>query len=113
MDEDPLRDWWKTHCPQGNKERIREKLKQNEAARKALYWDKLQGKVTDDWFRDFSAALEAERRQLEEQIQQPEQEIKLSRGLSKELVSIFIESISVGKRDPTTKQVPVVIQWRF
>lgn len=113
LEEDPLQDWWKTHCPQGNKERIREKLKQNEAARKALYWDKLQEKVTDDWFRDFSAALEMERRQLEEQIQQPEQEIKLPKGLSKELVSIFIESISVGKRDPTTKQVPVVIQWRF
>ena len=40
-------------------------------------------------------------------------EYKECRNLTKEMVSVLIDYIEVGKKDPITKYTPVIIHWRF
>jgi hypothetical protein len=70
--------------------------------------------------------LENKVAELKEQITQIEQTIVVyhnrkllvrqyvdTRSLTKEMVSVLVDHILVGRRDPLTKQTPIEIHWNF
>ena len=103
---------WQTmeHSPDSAK--LQKKLRENLNAQKALYTDYLRGKISEDWFEELSAAFRQEQEKLENQLT-PSPLPLMPTEPDSELLRIFVDYIQVGRRDPSTKKVPIVIHWRF
>lgn len=98
-----------------------------------LYMDKVKGLISESDFADMSKGFSAERDRLERVIADGEKQLteldeKIAVGnnrreliekytnlehLTREIVEILIDYISVGKRIPGTRDVPVEIHWNF
>lgn len=98
-----------------------------------LYMDKVKGLISESDFADMSKGFSTERDRLERVIADSEKQLteldeKIAVGnnrreliekytnlehLTREIVEILIDYISVGKRIPGTRDVPVEIHWNF
>ncbi len=98
-----------------------------------LYMDKVKGIITDADFVSLSRGLSEERENLEKTISETEVRVtkideKIERGdnrreivsrytgleeLNRETVEALIDFVSVGKRIPGTRDVPIEIHWNF
>ena len=98
-----------------------------------LYMDKVKGLISENDYVEMSKEFVADRNRLERVIvdgqkQLAEIEEKMAAGdnrrelidrytnlehLTREIVEILIDYISVGKRIPGTKDVPIEIHWNF
>lgn len=98
-----------------------------------LYMDKVKGLISESDYLEMSKDFTADRNRLEcavagEQDQLSEIEEKIAMGdnrrermkqytdlehLTREIVDILIDYISVGKRIPGTRNVPIEIHWNF
>ncbi len=98
-----------------------------------LYMDKVKGLISESDFADMSKGFSAERDRLERVIADGEKQLteldeKIAVGnnrreliekytnlehLTREIVEILIDYISVGKRIPGTRDVPIEIHWNF
>lgn len=112
---------------------MRQKIEDNHASMRSMYIDKVKGVITESEYIDLMVAFSEEKNAVEnqvselaEQIVQIEKTLALhqnkklliqqyvgGRTLSKEMVSILVDYILVGKRDPITKVTPVEIHWNF
>ena len=100
---------------------------------KTLYLDKVKGIITEDDFIQLSADLHKDKSTYENLIseltlqiaeiehkqtntandkEQLEQYLSLEH-LTHDIVNQLIDDISVGKRDPETKEIPIEINWKF
>ena len=97
------------------------------------YMDKVRGIISESDFIDLKKSFTADKEQLEYNIQTKQKQLDKvencisiggnpkelveqyinSEHLTRNLVENFIDSISVGKRIPGTKNVPVEIYWNF
>lgn len=100
---------------------------------KDLYLDKAKGRLGDEEFAAMSADFLADKNRMEQQLKDLRQgleriEQRFSTGdsrkeliaryldmehLTREIVEILIDHITIGHRDPETKRVPVDIYWNF
>ena len=100
---------------------------------RSLYLDKVRGILTEKDFLDMSGEFTAEKERLETLIAAGEQQLseldeRISAGddrrnlierytnpehLTREMVEVLIDYISVGKRTPGEKDPPVEIHWNF
>ena len=98
-----------------------------------LYVDKIKGIINDTDFVELSGRFRADREHLEHMIADSQKELqeldeRLRAGdsrrelilqytnlthLTREIVDILIDHIVIYRRDPETKQIPVVIHWYF
>ena len=98
-----------------------------------LYMDKVKGVITESDFLEMSEEFTSERTRLENAIVDAQKKLaeleeKLEKGdnrrelieqytnlehLTREMVETLIDYVSVGKRIPGTKNVPVEIHWNF
>lgn len=98
-----------------------------------LYMDKVRGLISEGDFADLSKGFSAERTRLERVVVETEKQLvqleeNIAAGdnrrelieqytnldhLTREVVETLIDYISVGKRIPGTKDVPVEIHWNF
>lgn len=98
-----------------------------------LYMDKVRGLISEGDFAELSKGFSAERTRLERVVVETEKQLvqleeKIAAGdnrrelieqytnldhLTREVVETLIDYISVGKRIPGTKDVPVEIHWNF
>lgn len=98
-----------------------------------LYMDKVRGLISEGDFADLSKGFSAERTRLERVVVETEKQLvqleeKIAAGdnrrelieqytnldhLTREVVETLIDYISVGKRIPGTKDVPIEIHWNF
>ncbi|MDR3644282.1 MAG: recombinase family protein [Clostridia bacterium] len=106
-------------------------IDRREKAIASLYLDRAGGAVSEEQFARLSRAFEAEKQQLQSRIGQltdEENDIR-SRGeeqkdlseqlrglltaepLARELVSLLIDSVEVGEKDPDTGEQPIRINW--
>lgn len=112
---------------------FRRKINDNHTAMRTLYLDKVKGTISADDYGALILQISEEKDSCEKQIAERNEQIgeiekKLAqhsnrqllaeqyagdRHLSKEMVSILIDYILVGKRDPLTKYTPVEIHWNF
>lgn len=112
---------------------LQQKIGINHASMRSMYMEKIKGAITEaeyiDWMITFSEEKNARENQiaeLTEHISQIEKTLAIhqnkelliqqyvgGRTLTKEMVSILIDYILVGKRDPVTKETPVEIHWNF
>mgnify|MGYP001073215024 CR=1 FL=1 len=115
------------------KAKLTKQLADNRAYLRILYTDKVKGLVTETDYLSMSADFSAERERMELQIRDTERHIEdlESRTLSgdqrkeivqrythvehltREMVEILIDYITVGKRIPGTQDVPIEIHWNF
>lgn len=113
--------------------KFRKKIDQNNTALRSLYLDKVKGIISEaeyleltEQFQNGKADFEAKIADLREQIRQIDitiatqhnkkqlaQQYVGARHLTKEMSDILIDCIYVGKRDPLTRDTPVVIHWNF
>lgn len=113
--------------------RLKRRIEENHTAMRSMYIDKVKGTITEDKYIDLMIRLGDEKNGFENQAaeltgQISEIETTLAihdnkkllvqqyvgtRSLSKEKVSILIDYILVGRRDPVTKYTPVEIHWNF
>lgn len=105
----------------------------NQAAMKELYVQKLRGQIEEKEYTEKLQSLSIENNDIESEIsalstQLAEVETSVHhfedkkalitqfrerRTLTKEMVSVLLDYIEVGKKDPATKVTPVVIHWNF
>lgn len=98
-----------------------------------LYMDKVRGLISEGDFADLSKGFSAERTRLERVVVETEKQLvqleeNIAAGdnrrelieqytnldhLTREVVETLIDYISVGKRIPGTKDVPIEIHWNF
>lgn len=98
-----------------------------------LYMDKVRGLISEGDFAELSKGFSAERTRLERVVVETEKQLvqleeKIAAGdnrrelieqytnldhLTREVVETLIDYISVGKRIPGTKDVPIEIHWNF
>ena len=88
-----------------------------------LYLDRARGGLSEQAFTDITAEFERERRRAEialawirQQLARAEERketFSLPEHLTREIVETLIDYISVGKRIPGTKDVPIEIHWNF
>ncbi len=98
-----------------------------------LYMDRVRGIITESDFVEYSKSFAAEKERLEHIIADGQSQIseidqKMETGdnrrqlierytslehLSREIVDALIDYISIGKRIPGTKDVPIEIHWNF
>lgn len=112
---------------------LQRKIDDNHTAMRTIYMDKVRGTISES---DYMAQIlqiseekdsyEKQISELNEQISQIDKTLAIhnnpkllvgqyvgNRHLSKEMVSILIDYILVGKRNPLTKYTPVEIHWNF
>lgn len=112
---------------------LQKAIEQNHAAMRSMYLDKVKGIISASKYADHVLALSEEKSNYEKEIIELTEHIgqiettlaihdnkKLlasqytgTRILSKEMVSILIDYILVGRKDPLTKETPVEIHWNF
>ena len=110
-----------------------QKVEKNHTVMRRIYMDKVKGSISESDYLDRIVQLSDEKAAIEkeitgrtEQIAQIDKNLaryhnkKLliqqyvgNRHLSKEMASILVDYILVGKRDPSTKETPVEIHWNF
>lgn len=98
-----------------------------------LYLDKVKGLISEQEYVEISAGFSAEKGQLEQRVehtrhQLSELDARMEAGdhrkaivehyanlehLTREMVEALVDYITVGKRIPGTKDVPVEIHWKF
>lgn len=125
---------------QGQKARLRtdlavyqKKIEEYAKGIRELYMDKVRGLISEGDFAELSKGFSAERTRLERVVVETEKQLdqleeKIAAGdnrrelieqytnldhLTREVVETLIDYISVGKRIPGTKDVPVEIHWNF
>ena len=109
------------------------KLNDYSDALKSTYLDKVKGVITETEYIDFSKSFAAGKERLEHIISETKNNLsildsRIAAGdnrrsiiekytnierLNREMVDILIDHITVGKRDPDTKEIPVEIHWNF
>lgn len=109
------------------------KIQKSQASMRTLYMNKVKGSIKEAEYLDLlldvtdeKVSYEKELEELTQQLAQINQTLCQNanrkelvqryvgtRELSKEMVSVLIDSVFVGKRDPITRQTPVEIQWNF
>jgi hypothetical protein len=100
---------------------------------RAMYMDKVKGNISESEYVEQSVKVTEEKISFEKQVTELTEQLaqiqttlaihdnkKLitsqyvgTRNLSKEMVSILIDYILVGRKDPLTKETPVEIHWNF
>ena len=125
---------------QGQKDRLsadlatyRKKALEYSKGIRDLYMDKVKGLISESDFIDMSKGFSTERDRLERVIADGEKQLaeldeKIAAGdnrreliekytnlehLTREIVETLIDYISVGKRIPGTRDVPIEIHWNF
>lgn len=125
---------------QGQKARLRtdlavyqKKIEEYAKVIRELYMDKVRGLISEGDFAELSKGFSAERTRLERVVVETEKQLvqleeKIAAGdnrrelieqytnldhLTREVVETLIDYISVGKRIPGTKDVPIEIHWNF
>ena len=125
---------------QGHKARLRtdlavyqKKIEEYAKGIRELYMDKVRGLISEGDFAELSKGFSAERTRLERVVVETEKQLiqleeKIAAGdnrrelieqytnldhLTREVVETLIDYISVGKRIPGTKDVPIEIHWNF
>lgn len=125
---------------QGQKARLRtdlavyqKKIEEYAKGIRELYMDKVRGLISEGDFAELSKGFSAERTRLERVVVETEKQLdqleeKIAAGdnrrelieqytnldhLTREVVETLIDYISVGKRIPGTKDVPIEIHWNF
>ncbi len=98
-----------------------------------LYMDRVRGIITESDFVEYSKSFTAEKERLEHVVADGQRQIseinqKMETGdnrrqlierytslehLSREIIDTLIDYISIGKRIPGTKDVPIEIHWNF
>ena len=111
----------------------RKKVEEHSKGIRELYLDKLKGLISEGDYVEMSKDFTAERGRLEHVIADGERQLtkveeKIAAGdnrrqlieqythleqLTREIVEILIDYISVGKRIPGTREVPIEIHWNF
>ena len=109
------------------------KLNDYSDALKSAYIDKVKGIISEAEYIDFSKSFAADKERLEYIISETKNNLSLLDSriaagdnrrsiiekytnierLNREMVDILIDHITVGKRDPYTKEIPVEIHWNF
>lgn len=125
---------------QGQKARLRtdlavyqKKIEEYAKGIRELYMDKVRGLISEGDFTELSKGFSAERTRLERVVVETEKQLvqleeKIAAGdnrrelieqytnldhLTREVVETLIDYISVGKRIPGTRDVPIEIHWNF
>lgn len=125
---------------QGQKARLRtdlavyqKKIEEYAKGIRELYMDKVRGLISEGDFAELSKGFSAERTRLERVVVETERQLvqleeKIAAGdnrrelieqytnldhLTREVVETLIDYISVGKRIPGTRDVPIEIHWNF
>lgn len=112
---------------------LQQKIDDSHAAMRAIYLDKVKGTISEAEYMNLLLQISEEKddyekqfAELKEQIGQIDKTLAIhnnrkllveqyigTRHLTKEMVSILIDYILVGKKDPVTKYTPVEIHWNF
>lgn len=112
---------------------LQEKIDDGHAAMRAMYLDKVKGTISETEYMNLLLQISEEKdgyekqiAELKEQISQIDKTLAIhnnrkllveqyvgTRHLTKEMVTILIDYILVGKKDPVTKYTPVEIHWNF
>ena len=113
--------------------KLNRSIEQNQFAMRAMYMDKVKGNISESEYVEQSVKVTEEKISFEKQVTELTEQLaqiqttlaihdnkKLitsqyvgTRNLSKEMVSILIDYILVGRKDPLTKETPVEIHWNF
>ena len=113
--------------------RLNRSIEQDNFAMRSMYMDKVKGIISESEYIEQSVkvteekiAFEKQVTELSEQLTQIQTTIAIhenkklitsqyvgTRKLSKEMVSVLIDYILVGRTDPLTKETPVEIHWNF
>ena len=116
-----------------SKSKLQRQLEDNRAYLRTLYMDKVKGIVSEEDYISMADSFAAERDRLDMQIKEADRrleelEAQMLAGdqrqeliqrytnvehLTREMVEILIDYISVGKRIPGTHEVPIEIHWNF
>ena len=116
-----------------SKAKLQKQLEDNRAYLRTLYMDKVKGIVSEEDYISMADSFAADRERIEQQIKEADQrldelETQILAGdqrkeliqrytnvehLTREMVEILIDYISVGKRIPGTHEVPIEIHWNF
>ena len=112
---------------------LQKNIEQSHTAMRSMYLDKVKGIISASEYADHVLALSEEKSDYEKQVTELTEHIEQieatlsihnnkklitsqyvgTRTLSKEMVSILIDYILVGRKDPLTKETPVEIHWNF
>jgi len=107
-------------------------LEKRGAALKNLYLDKISGVITEGQFAELNQAFLEEKSRMERRLGQIDLELDGQSGpedkatmlarakellkletVPRELVTLLIEKVEVGEKDPETRQQEVRITWKF
>ena len=122
----------KTACLK-KKEKLKKQLEDNQHYLRALYMDKVRGFVSEEDYLSMAEDFRKERERTETQIKNTDRRIEELEAqmlagdqrkeliqrytnvehLTREMVEILIDYITVGKRIPGTTDVPIEIHWNF
>ena len=112
---------------------LQQKIDDGHTAMRTMYLDKVKGTISETDYMNLLLQISEEKDDYEKQIAELKEQIgqidktlaihsnrKLlveqyvgTRNLTKEMVTILIDYILVGKKDPVTKYTPVEIHWNF
>ena len=112
---------------------LESEIESGHTAIRSLYMSKIRGGISEQDYIEQVIQISGEKNflenkvaELKEQIAQIEQTIVVyhnrkllvrqyvdTRSLTKEMVSVLVDHILVGRRDPLTKQTPIEIHWNF
>ena len=112
---------------------LESEIESGHTAIRSLYMSKIRGGISEQDYIEQVIQISGEKNflenkvaELKEQIAQIEQTIVVyhnrkllvrqyvdTRSLTKEMVSVLVDYILVGRRDPLTKQTPIEIHWNF
>ena len=113
--------------------RLRKQVEENRSYLRTLYMDKVKGLVSPEDYVAMADSFAADRQRLEAQIKEAdlrleELDARMLAGdqrrelirqythvehLTREMVEVLIDYITVGKRIPGTHEVPIEIHWNF
>ena len=112
---------------------LEHEIDSSQTAIRSLYMSKIRGGIGEQEYIDQAIRISEEKNfmenkvaELKEQIAEIEQTIAIyhnrkllvrqyvdTRTLTKEMVSVLVDHILVGRRDPVTKETPIEIHWNF
>ncbi len=112
---------------------LQKQLESNHSYLRILYMDKVKGIVSEEDYHSIANDFSAERKRIENQIKDTDRNLnelatQILTGdqqkeiiqhythvdhLTREIVEILIDYITVGKRIPGTQNVPIEIHWNF
>jgi chromosome segregation ATPase len=112
---------------------LEHEIDSSQTAIRSLYMSKIRGGIGEQEYIDQAIRVSEEKNfmenkvaELKEQIAEIEQTIAIyhnrkllvrqyvdTRTLTKEMVSVLVDHILVGRRDPVTKETPIEIHWNF